>query len=108
MTVPPSVILRLLGAAAAGAAAELAGLGLIATAAWLITRAAEQPPLTALTVAIVGVRAFAVSRGTLRYGEPFIRTRRAHRANRDLPHGCRITAPAPWHGAPAVPDRPLR
>ncbi|MEV8634505.1 thiol reductant ABC exporter subunit CydC [Streptosporangium sp. NPDC051023] len=56
-------------AMAAGAAAELAGLGLIGSAAWLITRAAEQPPLAALSVAIVGVRAFATSKGVLRYGE---------------------------------------
>ncbi|GAA5767500.1 thiol reductant ABC exporter subunit CydC [Streptosporangium roseum] len=56
-------------AAAAGAAAELAGLGLIGSAAWLITRAAEQPPLAALSVAIVGVRAFATSKGVFRYGE---------------------------------------
>ncbi|MGW4667710.1 thiol reductant ABC exporter subunit CydC [Streptosporangium sandarakinum] len=60
---------RLALAAAAGAAAELAGLGLIGSAAWLITRAAEQPPLAALSVAIVGVRAFATTRGVLRYGE---------------------------------------
>ncbi|MFF5206017.1 thiol reductant ABC exporter subunit CydC [Streptosporangium sp. NPDC000396] len=60
---------RLALAAAAGAAAELAGLGLIGTAAWLITRAAEQPPLAALSVAIVGVRAFATSKGAFRYGE---------------------------------------
>ncbi|WP_433256296.1 thiol reductant ABC exporter subunit CydC [Streptosporangium sp. CA-135522] len=60
---------RLALAAAAGAAAELAGLGLIGSAAWLITRAAEQPPLAALSVAIVGVRAFATSKGVFRYGE---------------------------------------
>ncbi|MFI6509332.1 thiol reductant ABC exporter subunit CydC [Streptosporangium sp. NPDC050855] len=60
---------RSLLAAAAGAAAELAGLGLIGSAAWLITRAAEQPPLAALSVAIVGVRAFATTRGVFRYGE---------------------------------------
>ncbi|WP_424533900.1 thiol reductant ABC exporter subunit CydC [Sphaerisporangium viridialbum] len=60
---------RSLTAAAAGAAAELAALGLIAAAAWLITRAAEQPPLAALSVAIVAVRAFATSRGLFRYGE---------------------------------------
>ncbi|OUC81209.1 ABC transporter transmembrane domain-containing protein, partial [Streptosporangium minutum] len=60
---------RIALAAAAGAAAELAGLGLIGSAAWLITRAAEQPPLAALSVAIVGVRAFATSKGVFRYGE---------------------------------------
>ncbi|WP_189237115.1 amino acid ABC transporter ATP-binding/permease protein [Planomonospora parontospora] len=60
---------RIALAAAAGVAAELAGLALIGSAAWLITRAAEQPPLAALSVAIVGVRAFATSKGVLRYGE---------------------------------------
>ncbi|GIH93696.1 amino acid ABC transporter ATP-binding/permease protein [Planobispora siamensis] len=60
---------RLALAMAAGAAAELAGLGLIGSAAWLITRAAEQPPLAALSVAIVGVRAFATTKGVFRYGE---------------------------------------
>ncbi|MEV0623810.1 thiol reductant ABC exporter subunit CydC [Nonomuraea sp. NPDC050404] len=60
---------RLLWAVLAGAAADLAGLGLIAAAAWLITRAAEQPPLAALSVAIVATRAFATSKGVFRYAE---------------------------------------
>ncbi|WP_250562185.1 thiol reductant ABC exporter subunit CydC [Sphaerisporangium fuscum] len=65
----PGMTRRLLTAVAAGAAAELAALGLIGAAAWLITRAAEQPPLAALSVAIVAVRAFATSRGVFRYAE---------------------------------------
>ncbi|MGP3910669.1 thiol reductant ABC exporter subunit CydC [Nonomuraea sp. 10N515B] len=60
---------RLVWAVLAGAAADLAGLGLIAAAAWLITRAAEQPPLAALSVAIVATRAFATSKGVFRYLE---------------------------------------
>ncbi|WP_433496242.1 thiol reductant ABC exporter subunit CydC [Sphaerimonospora sp. CA-214678] len=60
---------RLVLAALAGAAADLAGVALIAAAAWLITRAAEQPPLAALSVAIVAVRAFATTKGIFRYGE---------------------------------------
>ncbi|NRQ39144.1 thiol reductant ABC exporter subunit CydC [Nonomuraea sp. NN258] len=60
---------RLVWAVLAGAAADLAGLGLIAAAAWLITRAAEQPPLAALSVAIVATRAFATSKGVFRYAE---------------------------------------
>ncbi|WP_244460322.1 thiol reductant ABC exporter subunit CydC [Microbispora triticiradicis] len=60
---------RLVLAALAGSAADLAGVALIASAAWLITRAAEQPPLAALSVAIVAVRAFATTRGVFRYGE---------------------------------------
>ncbi|HUR05209.1 MAG TPA: thiol reductant ABC exporter subunit CydC [Nonomuraea sp.] len=61
--------LRLTWAVLAGAAADLAGLGLIAAAAWLITRAAEQPPLAALSVAIVATRAFATGKGVFRYAE---------------------------------------
>ncbi|MEV0383966.1 thiol reductant ABC exporter subunit CydC [Nonomuraea sp. NPDC050643] len=61
--------MRLLWAVLAGAAADLAGLGLIAAAAWLITRAAEQPPISALSVAIVATRAFATSKGVFRYAE---------------------------------------
>lgn len=60
---------RLLLAVAAGVATELGALALMATAAWLIARAAEQPPLAALSLAIVGVRAFATSRGVFRYAE---------------------------------------
>ncbi|MDF5757045.1 thiol reductant ABC exporter subunit CydC [Spongiactinospora sp. TRM90649] len=60
---------RLVVAALAGTAADLAGLGLIASAAWLITRAAQQPSLAALSVAIVAVRAFATTRGVFRYAE---------------------------------------
>lgn len=60
---------RLVWAVLAGAAADLAGLGLIAAAAWLITRAAEQPPLAALSVAIVATRAFATGKGVFRYAE---------------------------------------
>ncbi|MGI5291716.1 amino acid ABC transporter ATP-binding/permease protein [Nonomuraea polychroma] len=60
---------RLAWAVLAGAAADLAGLGLIAAAAWLITRAAQQPPLAALSVAIVATRAFATSKGVFRYVE---------------------------------------
>ncbi|MFI1582819.1 thiol reductant ABC exporter subunit CydC [Embleya sp. NPDC020630] len=58
---------RLLPAALAAAGSELAGAALTATAAWLITRAAERPPLSAVAVAIVAVRALALGRGTLRY-----------------------------------------
>ncbi|MFG6192877.1 thiol reductant ABC exporter subunit CydC [Nonomuraea sp. JJY05] len=60
---------RLVWAVLAGAAADLAGLGLIAAAAWLITRAAQQPGLAALSVAIVATRAFATSKGVFRYAE---------------------------------------
>ncbi|HLV58774.1 MAG TPA: thiol reductant ABC exporter subunit CydC [Natronosporangium sp.] len=60
---------RLVGAGALAVAADLAGLALMATATWLLVTAAGQPPLAALTVAIVSVRALAVGRGGLRYAE---------------------------------------
>lgn len=60
---------RLLGARSLGAAAEACTLALAATAAWLIVRASEQPLFAELAVAAVGVRAFAVAKGLLRYSE---------------------------------------
>lgn len=58
---------RLLPAALASAGSDLAAAALMATAAWLITRAAEQPPIASVGVAIVAVRALALGRGALRY-----------------------------------------
>ncbi|MEL3946343.1 MULTISPECIES: thiol reductant ABC exporter subunit CydC [Streptomyces] len=60
---------RLLPAALAAAGSELAAAALMATAAWLITRAAEQPPLASVALAIVAVRALALGRGALRYAD---------------------------------------
>jgi ATP-binding cassette subfamily C protein CydC len=60
---------RLIGAGLLATATELSGLGLMATATWLLITAAGQPPITALSVAIVAVRALAISRGTFRYAE---------------------------------------
>ena len=47
----------------------LASIGLTATAAWLIARASERPPVLALGVAVVAVRFFGVARPVLRYAE---------------------------------------
>ena len=52
-----------------GLGAALAGLGLTATSAWLVSRAAQQPPVLYLMIAITAVQAFGISRGVLRYGE---------------------------------------
>ena len=46
-----------------------AGVGLLATSSWLISRAAQHPAVGALGIAVVAVRFFAVSRGLFRYGE---------------------------------------
>ncbi len=52
---------------AAGVASMLSAVALLATSAWLITRAAEQPPILYLSMAVVGVRAFALGRSAFRY-----------------------------------------
>jgi ATP-binding cassette subfamily C protein CydC len=53
----------------AGVAAAGCAVGLMATSAWLISRAAMHPPVLHLMVAIVAVRAFGIGRGVLRYTE---------------------------------------
>lgn len=57
----------LLGILASGSA-----VALLATSSWLITRAAEQPPILFLGFAIVGVRAFALGRAFFRYVERLV------------------------------------
>jgi ATP-binding cassette subfamily C protein CydC len=52
---------------AAGVASAVCAVALLATSAWLITRAAEQPPILYLSMAVVGVRAFALGRSAFRY-----------------------------------------
>lgn len=47
-------------------------VALMGTSAWLIARAAQQPSVAALGVAIVGVRAFGISRGLFRYLERLV------------------------------------
>ncbi len=60
---------QLVRAVLLGALASGAGVALLGTAAWLLSRAAEQPPVMYLMVAIVGVRAFGIGKGVLRYVE---------------------------------------
>ncbi len=60
-------VTTLLGAGAIGAS-----IGLIGTAAWLISRASQRPQESALAVAIVAVQFFGLSRGLLRYGERLV------------------------------------
>ncbi|MEU8820867.1 thiol reductant ABC exporter subunit CydC [Actinoplanes sp. NPDC048796] len=59
----------LLLAVLAGVGAAGAAVGLMATSAWLISRAALHPPVLHLMVAIVAVRAFGIGRGVFRYAE---------------------------------------
>ncbi len=50
-------------------ATVLAAVGLLTASGYLISRAAQRPEILSLTVAIVGVRFFGISRALLRYGE---------------------------------------
>lgn len=54
------------------AMASAASVGLMATSAWLLSRAAEMPPVLYLQVAAVGVRFFGISRGVFRYLERIV------------------------------------
>lgn len=45
----------------------ISAVALLATSAWLITKAAEQVPIMYLSLAVVGVRLFALSRAVFRY-----------------------------------------
>jgi len=56
-------------AAVTGSAALLCAIALIGTSGWLISRAAQQPPVLYLMLAVVAVRAFGIGRGVLRYAE---------------------------------------
>lgn len=60
---------RLALATTLAAAAVAAAIALLATSGYLISRAAQHPPILQLMVAIVAVRAFGLARATLRYAE---------------------------------------
>jgi len=67
-----------------GSGALAADVGLIATAAWLISKAAEHPNQAELALAIVGVQFFGLARGFLRYGERLVGHGAAFRLLADL------------------------
>jgi thiol reductant ABC exporter CydC subunit len=58
---------RTAGSVALGALTIMLAVGLMATAGYLISRAAERPAILSLTIAMVGVRFFGVSRPVARY-----------------------------------------
>ena len=62
------------------------GIGLLGTSAYLISRAALQPSIAVLQVAIVGVRFFGISRGVFRYLERLT----SHSVNFRLLTGLRV------------------
>lgn len=50
----------------------ISAVALMATSAWLISRAAEQPPIMFLNIAVVLVRGFALGRAFFRYTERLV------------------------------------
>ncbi|MCK6080293.1 thiol reductant ABC exporter subunit CydC [Microbacterium sp. EYE_5] len=60
---------RIWPALASGFLSEASAIALLAVSAWLIVRASEQPLVLYITLAVVGVRAFALSRAVFRYTE---------------------------------------
>ena len=76
---------RLLGASALLASGTvLAGVGLLATSGYLISRAAQHPEILALGVTIAAVRSLAIARAALRYGERLVSHDLAFRTLADL------------------------
>ncbi|NYF17678.1 ATP-binding cassette subfamily C protein CydC [Microbacterium sp. AK009] len=65
--IPPAR--RLVPTVLTGLAAEASAVALLAVSAWLIVRASEQPAVLYLSLAVVGVRFFALSRASARYLE---------------------------------------
>ena len=56
-------------AAAAGSATVACGVALLTVSAFLLARAAQHPNITALSIAVVAVRALGIGRGAFRYVE---------------------------------------
>ena len=63
---------QFLAACGLGVLALGSSIGLIACAAWLISAASLHPHIVTLTVAIVGVRVFALGKAGLRYAERLV------------------------------------
>ncbi len=63
---------RVVASVLLAAAATGAGVALMGTSGWLLSRAAEHPPILYLMVAITSVRTFGIARGALRYAERLV------------------------------------
>lgn len=93
---------RVLAAISLGVLSLGSALALAGVSAWLITRAWQMPPVLDLSVAVVAVRTFAISRGVLHYCERLATHDTALRAAgnarvqiyRRLAHGPAATATA--------------
>jgi ATP-binding cassette, subfamily C, bacterial CydC len=93
---------RVVVAVVLGALTVLFGVGLMATAGYLISRAAERPPILALTTAIVAVRFFGLARPLARYFERLashdLALRSLARVRRRFYEGIEPLAPAELDG----------
>jgi ATP-binding cassette subfamily C protein CydC len=87
------------GTILAGAAMIVSAIGLMATAAALLARAALQPPLGDLRLVIVGVRAFGIARPVFRYLERVV----AHHTTFGLLKRVRV-----WFFRALIPLAPAR
>ncbi|GAA1122681.1 thiol reductant ABC exporter subunit CydC [Nocardiopsis composta] len=67
-----------------GGAATGSGVALLGVSAWLLAMAAQHPPITALSVAIVATRALGVTRGLTRYLERLVTHDAAFRTLADV------------------------
>ncbi len=63
---------KLLLALALGALALGSAVGLMGTSGWLISRAAQHPPVLYLMVAVTATRAFGIGRAAFRYAERLV------------------------------------
>jgi ATP-binding cassette subfamily C protein CydC len=72
---------RIVAAIALGVLSLGSALALAGVSAWLITRAWQMPPILDLSVAVVAVRLFAISRGVLHYCERLVTHDTALRAS---------------------------
>ncbi len=79
-------------------------IGLMALSAYLIQKAALEPPILELTTAIVGVRFFGIARALFRYAERYVSHDTTLRVLRDLRvdlvAGLEPCAPAVFAGSP--------
>src|SRR5690625_5917057 len=97
---PGRVVLAIL----AGVGAIGSAIALAAVSAWLIARASQMPPVLHLTVAVVAVWTFGLTRGVLRYSERLASQRHALRGLSHL----RATLSLDLAAAPPSPGEPLR
>lgn len=72
LTSTPSGWARIALAVVLAALASLSSVALMGVSGWLLSRAAEHPPVMYLTAAAVLVRAFGISRGVFRYLERLV------------------------------------